>query len=311
MGTPEFAVASLHAVARTCELVAVVTRPDRPKGRGRQVTESAVAQAARSLGARVIKPERMTDPEVREELAAFQADLFAVVAFGAILAPEILQAPRLGCVNLHGSLLPHYRGASPVQRALWDGCSSTGVTTLWMDEGIDTGDCMLQRWVGIELSDNAGTLSARLADLGAPLLAKSLQLAHAGLAPRQPQERAAGSYAKKLEKRDGMVDWGTDAVRVWNRQRAVTPWPGATTGFRGRRLLVMQSSPSHMLPVSQTPGAILAVAAEGITVACRPGALLVTRVKPDGKPELSAAEWARGARIEPGESLHIEEEAHA
>jgi methionyl-tRNA formyltransferase len=311
MGTPDFAVPSLRAVARDCDLAAVVTQPDRPRGRGQKSAPSAVAEAAAALEVPVMKPDGVKSTAARDALAAFSADLFAVVAFGEIFSPELLRTPRLGCINLHGALLPRYRGAGPVQRALWDGCSGTGVTTMWMDEGIDTGDCILQRWVGILPADNAGTLSARLADIGAPLLAESLLLAHAGRAPRRPQDQALASQAPKLKKQNGVVTWGLDAVTVWNRQRAVTPWPGAATAHRGRRLLVMRAWPHHLLPVPEEPGTVLGVFDNGIAVACSPGVLLVERVKPEGRNEMSAADWARGARIERGERLAITEEAHA
>jgi methionyl-tRNA formyltransferase len=311
MGTPEFAVPALRAVARACEVAAVVTRPDRPRGRGRETAPSAVATAAESLGLPVLKPEDVRTPETRDSLAALGADLFAVVAFGAILPPALLALPRAGCINLHGSLLPRYRGASPVQRALWDGCAATGVTTLWMDEGIDTGDCLLQRWAGIGAEDNAESLGARLAALGAPLLAESLLLAHAGRAPRRPQERGAGSYAPRLAKQDGIVNWALDALTVWNRQRAVTPWPGAQTAHRGRRLTITRAWPHHLLRAVEPPGTVLAVVGDGVAVACDPGVLLLTRVKPEGRGEMDAADWARGARLEPREKLAMEAGAHA
>ena len=163
-----------------------------------------MATVALELGLEVMKPESPSSTESRAAIAALKPDLFAVVAFGSILSAELLEVPRLGSINLHGSLLPRYRGASPVQRALWDGCVGTGVTTLWMDEGIDTGDLILQRWVGIEPGDHAGSLAARLATLGAPLLAESLLMAHAGEAPRRPQVREEGSYAPRLRKKEGL-----------------------------------------------------------------------------------------------------------
>src|SRR5215831_10706335 len=206
MGTPEFAVPSLDAVSRAADVALVVTQPDRPAGRGRVPTASAVARRAADLGLTVAKPEAPNAPAHRDALAAIGADLLVVVAFGAILSPEVLKLPRVGCINLHGSLLPQYRGASPVQSALWDGCPGTGVTTLWMDEGIDTGDCILQRWTAIEAADDAESLSGKLARLGAPLLAESVLLAHSGRAPRRPQPRE-GTYARKLRKRDGAIQW--------------------------------------------------------------------------------------------------------
>jgi methionyl-tRNA formyltransferase len=294
-------VPSLHAVAERCEVTLVVTQPDRPSGRGRHLHESAVATAARERGLPVLKPADMKAPEVREALAAERADVFAVVAFGAILTPALLALPRAGCLNLHGSVLPDYRGASPVQRALWDGRASSGVCTLFMDEGIDTGDVVLVREEPIRDDDDAGTLAARLAALGAPLLAESCVLAHEGRAPRAPQDRAAGSYAKKLKKSDGAVDWSLPARTVWNRARAVTPWPGATAGFGGRRVIVLVSRPET--GAGGAPGDVIAVDREGVVVACAEGALRLTKVKPEGRGEQPAAEWARGARLESGMSL--------
>jgi len=310
MGTPDFALPALDAVARAADVVMVVTQPDRPAGRGRVSTASAVAGRAEALGLPVLKPEQSNGAATRDALAASRADLFAVVAFGAILSPELLSIPRLGCINLHGSLLPQYRGASPVQSALWDGCSGTGVTTLWMDEGIDTGDCILQRWTAIEAADDAASLSDKLARLGGPLLAESLLLAHAGRAPRRAQPRE-GSYARKLRKRDGAVQWSLDALAVWNRQRAVTPWPGAATMAAGRRLIVTRAWPHHRLSVDAPPGTVVAVDGAQVAVACAPGVLLLERVRPESKNEMSAGEWARGARIMPGERLTTPEEIPA
>jgi methionyl-tRNA formyltransferase len=310
MGTPAFAVPALRTVAQACEVVLVVTQPDRPRGRGRVTGESEVAAGARSLGIEnVYKAEDMKEPAAIERLREARADLFAVVAFGAILTPEVLKVPRLGSINLHGSLLPEYRGASPVQRALWDGCAATGVTTLWMDEGIDTGDLILQRWEPILPDDDAGALAARLAGIGALLLAESLTLAAAGRAPRIAQDRMAGSYARKLRKEDGLVSWTLSAAEVWNHQRAVTPWPGAVTWHQGRPLLLTRSRPEHGLALDAPPGTVLAVGREDVSVACGSGALRIERVKPEGRNEMSAADWARGTRVSAGERLMTAKEA--
>ena len=306
-GTPAFAVPALRETARRCEVVAVFTQPDRPKGRGRSVTRSAVAEVAEELKIPVHKPETLKSAELLAETRGWNADLFAVVAFGAILSKDWLAAPRHGAINLHGSLLPDYRGASPVQRALWDGRTGTGVTTLWMDEGIDTGDVIDQRWVAIEPGDTAETLGARLADVGAPILAESLVRAVSGSAPRTEQPRE-GSYAKKLTKRDGVVDWSADAVTVWNRQRAVTPWPGATTGWTGRRLLILESRPHDLMTRTAPPGAVLAIERSAVRVACGRGALELLAVKPDGGRPMHADAWARGAHVAPGARLEWNEE---
>ena len=300
MGSPEFAVPALRAVAAACDVVRVVTQPDRPSGRGLEVHASAVARAAGDLGLSVMRPQSMKDRSVIAELREADANAFAVVAFGAILTPEVLALPRAGCVNLHGSLLPEYRGASPVQRALWDGRAETGVCTLFMDAGIDTGDVIACRREAIRDDDDAASLAARLADLGAPLLAESVMQAAEGHAPRAAQDRSAGSYAGRLKKADGAVDWSLPARVVWSHARAVTPWPGATTAFRGRRVILTRTRPEATTD-GGAPGALLGSDDDGIRVACAEGALRVLRLKPEGRAELDAAEWARGARPQPGE----------
>ena len=300
MGSPEFAVPALRAVAAACDVVRVVTQPDRPSGRGLEIHESAVARAASELGLSVMRPSSMKDRSVIAELREARADVFAVVAFGMILPSDALTLPRAGCVNLHGSLLPDYRGASPVQRALWDGRAETGVCTLFMDEGIDTGDVIACRRETIRDDDDAASLAARLAALGAPLLAESVAQAAEGRAPRAPQDRASGSYAGRLKKSDGVVDWSLPARVVWSHARAVTPWPGAATTFRGKRVILTRTRP-EAAPAGGTPGSLLGSDDDGLRVACASGALRVLRLKPEGRAELDAAEWARGARPQPGE----------
>ena len=300
MGTPDFSVPSLRAVHRSCQVTLVVTQPDRPRGRGRQMAQSEVAAVATELGLPVLKAADMKTDEVYDTLAAQQADAFAVVAFGAILTPRVLALPRLGCLNLHGSLLPDFRGASPVQRALWDGRTESGVCTIFMDEGIDTGDIVLTHREPVRDEDDAASLAARLAEAGGPLLAESVVLAHEGRAMRTQQDRTAGSYAKKLKKSDGIMDWSLAAREVWCHARAVTPWPGATASHAGKRLLVVRSTP---VTGRGEPGTVLAVEHEGVTVACGEDALRLIRVKPEGRAEMAASQWARGARVSPGDQL--------
>jgi methionyl-tRNA formyltransferase len=182
---------------------------------------------------------------------------------------------------------------------------------MWVAEGVDRGDLIRQRWVAIEPEDNAGTLAGRLAETGAPLLAECVLLAHAGRAPRLPQPPGAGSYARKLSKQHGIVDWALDAVTVWNRQRAVTPWPGAATAFRDRGLMLVRTEPAHLLPPGVQPGTVVEAGKDGVTVACAPGALRLVTVRPEARGDMSAAEWARGARVQPGDRLTMEKEAHA
>ncbi len=254
MGTPEFAVPALRALARGCEVALVVTQPDRPRGRGLAVGPSPVAAVATAMGLAVIKPETLKTREHWTDIAAVAPDLLVVVAFGMILPQALLDVPRAGAVNLHASLLPDYRGAAPIQRALWDGRAWTGSTTMFMDAGLDTGDLIEQRLTPILAADDAASLAARLAEEGASLLAGTVTLAHAGRAPRTPQDRTAGSYAKKLKKEDGVIDWTLDALAVWNRARAVTPWPGAAAALHDRRVIVCQAMPEHLLPVAVAPG---------------------------------------------------------
>ena len=306
MGTPEFAVPALEALAAACDVVLVVTRPDQPRGRGQEIAPSPIGRLAERLGLPVEKHRRPADGTTLESLRERAPDLAVVVAFGSILSRELLRAPRLGCINLHGSLLPDYRGASPVQRALWDGRLATGVTTLWMDEGIDTGDLILQHWTPILPEDDGDSLARRLAALGAPLLVESVRRAMRGDAPRVPQDRGAGSYARKLAKSDGVVDWSLDAEVVWNRQRAVTPWPGASTVLHGKPALLTRTRPLHRLPTGRSPGAFLGIEGDGIVVACAPGALHVLLLKPEGRAEMNGAAWARGARPAPGERFGVE-----
>jgi methionyl-tRNA formyltransferase len=306
MGTSEFAVPALRAVAAGFDVVAVVTRPDRPRGRGQVMSESPVGRAAVEIERPILKPARPSDEPTLEALRRLAPDLFAVVAFGSILTAEMLSVPRLGSINLHGSLLPEYRGAAPVQRALWDGRTGSGVTTLWMDAGIDTGDVILQRWEPIRPEDDAGTLGERLAALGAPLLAESLRLAARDAAPRVPQLRGSGSYAPKLAKGDGIVDWKLDAEVVWNRQRAVTPWPGASSTLRGKPVLLTQTRPLHRLDPGAPPGTIVGVEGDGVVVACAASALQILELKPEGRSEMTGAAWARGARPAAGERFGAE-----
>lgn len=306
MGTPEFAVPALREVARRTDVVAVVTQPDRPRGRGLALTPSPVATLAAQLGLDVMKSARPNDDATLAALAALKPDLFAVVAFGAILSPALLRVPRLGAINLHGSLLPAYRGASPVQRALWEGREATGVSTLWMDEGIDTGDTILEAQERILDDDDAGTLAARLAERGAPLLAESLAQAFEGRAPRRPQDRARGSYARKLMKSDGEVNWSGEARAIWNHQRAVTPWPGAGTAFRGERLKLERTRVASETGRSGEPGTVLALGDRAVNVACGAGTLDILEIRPAGRTRLSASDWARGARLQPGERFGSE-----
>jgi methionyl-tRNA formyltransferase len=303
MGSPEFAVPSLRALSDHCDVVRVVTQPDRPSGRGLEMRESPVASAARELGLTIMRPKTLKDPAVIAELRELHADIFAVVAFGMILSPEVLALPRAGCINLHSSLLPDYRGAAPVQRALWDGLTETGVTTLFMDEGIDTGDLIASRRLLIGDDEDAEILARHLSMTGAALLLKSVQQAAEGTTSRTPQDRTAGSYARKLRKEDGIVDWSLPARTVWSHARAVTPWPGAVTSFRGKRVILIRTWPDEKTSGSE-PGTLLAIG-QGFNAACGEGTLHIGAIKPEGRSMMTGAEWAHGARLQPGERFEI------
>ncbi len=307
MGTPTFALPSLEAaLGSPCDLVLVVTRPDRQQGRGRRLASSPVGTLAAGRGLPAIKPENVNATEPLEQLRSLRPDLFVVVAFGSILSRELLSIPALGSLNVHASLLPRYRGASPVARALWDGCSVTGVTTIWMDEGIDTGDVALQRAVPIPPEDDAESLGERLAHSGAALLAETLSLAAQDAAPRTPQPSQGASYARKLAAEDARVQWALDAVAVWHRQRAVTPKPGAHTSYQERQLLLERTEPWHTLPVREEPGTVLKTGAGvGVVVACAPGALRLITVRPQDRRSMPAEDWARGARVREGDRLGL------
>jgi methionyl-tRNA formyltransferase len=307
-GTPEFAVPTLLALQRSPqhELVGVLTQPDRPRGRGQRLSPSAV-KAAVAASAPVAQPVSLRTPEGRAPLIAWQPDVLVVVAYGLILPREVLDVPRLGCVNVHASLLPRWRGAAPVERALLAGDATTGVTIMLMDEGLDTGPILLQREVAIDPSDTGSSLRARLAALGAPLLLEALQGLAAGLRPR-PQPAEGITYARKLQKCEAPIDWSRPAAEIERRVRALQPWPVAETAISDprtgapERLLVHAArvAPGCLEAPSARPGCI--VATEGlheegyIRVQCGAGCLdLLTLQRPGGQ-RLPAALFTRGPR---------------
>ncbi|MDR7523646.1 MAG: methionyl-tRNA formyltransferase, partial [Armatimonadota bacterium] len=243
LGTPAFAIPSLRTLARTTSVVAVVTQPDRPAGRGRTLTPPPVAVAARALGLPVWQPESLRGAAVQADLAAVRPDLLVTVAYGKIIPPAVLALPPLGAVNLHPSLLPAYRGASPIQRAIADGETVTGVTVMYVSEDLDAGDIVLQREVPIAPEETAGDLEARLAEEGAALLAEAVALIAQGRAPRRPQDHTRATYTKKLAKSDGEIAWGRPAHEIVNHVRAMNPWPCAYTTWRGGLLKVWRGGP--------------------------------------------------------------------
>ena len=290
-GTPEFAVPALEAVAARFDVALAVAQPDRPKGRGRALAPPPLKTAALARGIPVLQVETPNAPSPLYALRAIEPDLFIVVAYGAILSPALLAVPKLGAINLHGSILPRYRGASPIQAALLDGLTETGATTMWMDQGLDTGDMIDVRRLAIGPDETAGELSSRLATMGAALLADTVAKVEAGTASRTPQPSEGASVTKKIRKDDGRLDFAQPARRVHDRARAMTPWPGALASFGGETLRLART---RLAEGTGAPGAVLSTSP--LVVACGDGAIEVSRVVPAGKAEMDASAWWRGVR---------------
>lgn len=320
LGTPDFACASLSALVQAGHaVVAVVTQPDRPVGRGGQLAPSPVKRLAAGLGFLVLQPRRVKHPEAVAALQALAPDLLVTAAFGQILSPEVLAIPRRGALNVHASLLPRYRGAAPIHRAVLAGEPETGVTIMWMDSGLDTGDMLTWRAVPIAPTDTAGAVHDRLAALGAELLVAALELIDAGQAPRIPQNHEQATYAAKLERQDERIDWTEPAAATVNRVRGLSPWPGAYTTFRTGTLKIWQAqalsiaaaptvSAGPTLPTGAAPGTFLGILkGEGPAVAAGAGeAVILLQVQPEGRRPMTGAAWAAGARPHPGEQFGAE-----
>lgn len=307
VGTGEIGVPSYRALmeAEGIDVVGVVTQPDRPAGRKLELMPSPVKKAALGHPQPVFQPEKINTPVSLEQLRYLKPDVLVVCAYGQILKKEVLELPRLACLNLHASLLPRHRGASCIQAALLAGDATTGMTVMWMDAGLDTGDILLQDGFRIGRKDTAGTLHDRLADMGPALLLKSLALLRAGKASRLPQDPSLATYAPKLAKSDGHIDWTKPQVQVDRQIRAMTPWPSAFSYFpeqgQPRLLKVFRTILSKR--ARGTPGEILRVDKHGILVAAGEGGLLLREVQMQGRSRMSAAEFARGQKIIPGTVL--------
>jgi methionyl-tRNA formyltransferase len=281
-GTPEFALPSLRAAARMGEIVAVYTQPDRPAGRGRQLAPSPVKQAALNNGWPVHQPSTLKTVEARHALAALEPDLLVVVAYGLILSPKILAIPRHGCWNVHASLLPRWRGAAPIQRAIEAGDAQTGVCLMQMAEGLDTGPVLLSLATPIDPDDTAGSLHNRLAELGAEVLSDGLTLLRAGMRPvARPQADVGITYAHKLDKIEARLDWNQPASVLERKVRAFNPWPVAEAVVNGERLRIHEA---HAVAVEHGAalGSVLAMARDGVDIACLDGALRLTVVQREG-----------------------------
>ena len=301
MGTPMFAVPSLRTLldlnslnSRQAQVVGVFTQPDRPSGRGRRLAAPPVKELAIAAGVPVYQPERLRRPEGMAALEALAPDLIVVAAYAQILSQAVLDLPRYGCLNVHASLLPRYRGAAPIQAAILDGAPETGISIMQMEAGLDTGPVLSQVHVAIAPDDTAESLSARLADEGARLLARTVPDWISGAVSVQPQDESAATMTRPLRKEDGLVDWHRSAVYIERQVRAMYPWPGAYTTANGTVFKILAAEPRQAGAGQAPPGTLLVEGAEPV-VATGEGTLLLRRVQSAGRMAMSGADWLRGA----------------
>jgi len=313
-GTPALALPTLEAMLSRpdlCDVVAVVAQPDKPVGRGKKLRPPPVAKRATELGLPLFQPRRIRTGEFPEALEALDLDVAVVIAYGRILTTRHLETPRFGCINVHASLLPAWRGAGPIQWAILEGDERSGITTMWMEEGLDTGPILQVREIPIEARDTASTLGGKLAQLGAELLVETLSALQEGALSATSQPDQGGTYARILTKDDGILDWSRSAVELDRQVRGLTPWPGTFCGFRGDRLKVHSAEvvpgglSDEVPPGSVAAGTIVGLSHEGIEVLCGDGVLRLTHLQPPGRKAQSAGDFARGYHPERGESLEL------
>lgn len=295
-GTPEFAVSSLRAAARHHEVVAVYTQPDRPAGRGRGLAPSPVKLEAVARGIPVYQPETLKDEAAQQQLRDLQPDLMVVVAYGLILPKVVLTIPTHGCWNVHGSLLPRWRGAAPIQRAIQAGDSKTGICLMQMEAGLDTGPVLLHQELPIAATDTGGQLHDKLAELGAQVLSDGLGLLRAGIKPiARPQPEQGVTYAHKLDKAEAKLDWAQDAEALARTVRAFNPWPIAEALLAGERVRI-HGAVALDVAHGQAPGTVLAAGREGIDIACGQGALRLRVLQREGGKAITAADYLNARR---------------
>ncbi|MCI8806707.1 MAG: methionyl-tRNA formyltransferase [Oscillospiraceae bacterium] len=308
MGTPDFAVPSLRALAEAGhEIRGVFTQPDRPKDRGMKLQPPPVKELALALGLEVYQPAKMRDGTALDILRALEPDLVAVAAYGKILPVDMLELPRLGCVNVHSSLLPKYRGAAPINWAILNGEDETGVTIMRMAEGMDTGDILAQARTPIGIDENAAQLFARLADLGAGLLADTVAALEAGTAEAVPQDEARATHAPMLSRELSPMDWTRTARRLHDQVRGLRPWPAATAALDGVRCKVLRTALTGER-TEKAPGTVLQADKRGLRIACGDGGVLeLAELQPDGKKAMTAPAFLLGHPIPPGTILTKQE----
>jgi len=301
-GTPQFAVLTLkHLFAQPdFEILAVITQPDRARGRGRQVSFSPIKKVALAAKLPVHQPEKIRAPEVQELLQSYSPDFIVIIAYGQIIPARLLPIPKYGWINLHASLLPKYRGAAPINWAIVNGETRTGLTTMRIDAGMDTGDILLQRELEIGPIETAPELAARLSEAGAPLVADTLRgLAPGKITPR-PQDHSQATLAPMLKRDDGRIDWNRTAVEIYNRMRGFTPWPGSHSVFRGHSCHLW-GEPVSNKKGDATPGTLLLEDNDLLVVCGGTTVLRLSAVQLEGRKQVAASEFANGARLKPGE----------
>jgi methionyl-tRNA formyltransferase len=298
-GTPHFAVPTfIHLLAQPdIEIAAVITQPDRPRGRGKQISASPMKTAAIAANVPVHQPEKIRSPDARDLLQALAPDCIVIIAYGQIIPAALLNIPKLGWINLHASLLPKYRGAAPINWSIANGETQTGLTTMRIDAGMDTGDMLLQEEIDIAPEETAPELTASMAEAGAPLMLDTLRgLATGKLVPR-PQDNDRATYAPLLKREDGRIDWNRPALEIYNRMRGFAPWPGAYTSFRGQTCHLWAEPFSLRTLTGSAPGTIF-VEDTQVLIACGHATLLrLLSVKVEGRKQISAVEFANGARL--------------
>ena len=294
MGSPDFAAIALKRLAQDFNVVGVVTQPDRRAGRGKKLVSPPVKVVADELGIPSIQPRRIRDEEAMDALRRFAPDLIVVAAYGQILRPELLQLPPRGCINIHGSLLPRWRGAAPIQAAILAGDKETGITIMLMDEGIDTGDMLAKRYIPIKDDDTAGSLFDKLALLGAELLVETLPKYLSGELKPQPQPEAGATYASMLKKEDGRLDFTQTAVELERRVRAFSPWPGTFFEWNSKPLKVHRA---HVDAGHPNPGSGTKLTVEGVpAVGTGDGVLVLDEIQPAGKKPMDGKSFLMGGR---------------
>lgn len=306
MGTPDIADTVLRRMLDAgIEVAAAVTQPDKVRGRGHKVSYSPVKETALEHGIEVLQPVRIrSDEEVKRRLAEIAPDVIVVIAFGQIIPQDILDIPPLGCVNIHASLLPKYRGAAPIQWAIINGETVTGVTTMQMNAGLDTGDMLLKEEVAIDPKDTGGTLTDKLGKAGASIILKTLEGLEAGtIVPQKQDDAQAGMYAKMLTKEMGRIDFTRPAAEIDRLIRGLNPWPSAYTKLNGRTLKIWDADPVETPAGGAVPGEVTKVDRNSFTVQTGSGALVVREVQMEGKKRMEAGAFLRGSRLTPGTVL--------